>query len=285
MPRCAGAPVADAVIDDLDAAHQAARRARAHARARHDPRRRRRASARYIGMKQEQGRGGRLDVAARPPARRRDAGRRARRRSTASTPTPRSTRILVQHPPPPQLDYEAALLAIDPDKDADGLHPVNLGRLVLGVPGPVPCTPAGHPGAARALRGPDRRAHVVHPRARHHDRPAARDAALAEAADRERGGHRRAHRRARLAALHAARPTSWSPRRACPGSSSPSTSRPGAVVVGGGVRYEGRKLLPDVDERARRSRAGSRPASAGSGPTTIAMLFRNAVEAAERNAA
>src|SRR6266536_2577340 len=51
--------------------------------------------------------------------------------------------MLVQHPTPPQIDYEAALLHIDPDKDVDGLHPVNLGRLVQGVPGPVPCTPAG----------------------------------------------------------------------------------------------------------------------------------------------
>ena len=51
--------------------------------------------------------------------------------------------MLVQLPTPPQIDAEAALLAIDPDKDADGLHPVNLGKLVIGVPGPVPCTPAG----------------------------------------------------------------------------------------------------------------------------------------------
>src|SRR2546423_2684016 len=51
--------------------------------------------------------------------------------------------MLVQHPAPPQIDYEAALLTIDPDKDVDGLHPVNMGRLALSMPGPVPCTPAG----------------------------------------------------------------------------------------------------------------------------------------------
>ncbi|MDT7548986.1 MAG: methylenetetrahydrofolate dehydrogenase / methenyltetrahydrofolate cyclohydrolase, partial [Actinomycetota bacterium] len=51
--------------------------------------------------------------------------------------------MLVQHPVPRQLDYEAALLEMNPDKDVDGLHPVNLGRLALGMPGPVPCTPAG----------------------------------------------------------------------------------------------------------------------------------------------
>src|ERR671917_1058017 len=51
--------------------------------------------------------------------------------------------MLLQHPFPPHLDYESALLTADPDKDVDGLHPVNLGRLVMGVDGPLPCTPAG----------------------------------------------------------------------------------------------------------------------------------------------
>src|SRR5699024_11351443 len=51
--------------------------------------------------------------------------------------------VLMQHPTPPQIDFDAALLALDPDKDVDGLHPVNMGRLALGMPGPVPCTPAG----------------------------------------------------------------------------------------------------------------------------------------------
>ena len=51
--------------------------------------------------------------------------------------------FLVQHPTPPQIDYEAALLELDPDKDVDGMHPVNMGRLALMMPGPAPCTPAG----------------------------------------------------------------------------------------------------------------------------------------------
>jgi len=50
---------------------------------------------------------------------------------------------IMQYPFPAHLDYESALLAVDPDKDADGLHPVNLGRLVQGVPRVLPCTPAG----------------------------------------------------------------------------------------------------------------------------------------------
>ena len=51
--------------------------------------------------------------------------------------------MLLQHPFPSHLDYESALLTADPDKDVDGLHPVNLGRLVMGVDGPLPCTPHG----------------------------------------------------------------------------------------------------------------------------------------------
>jgi methylenetetrahydrofolate dehydrogenase (NADP+)/methenyltetrahydrofolate cyclohydrolase len=50
---------------------------------------------------------------------------------------------IVQLPLPKHLDTQRILELIDPDKDADGLHPVNLGRLVLGYPGPLPCTPRG----------------------------------------------------------------------------------------------------------------------------------------------
>ncbi len=56
---------------------------------------------------------------------------------------PKISAFLVQLPLPDGLDEEQALLAVDPAKDVDGLHPVNLGRLVIGTPGPLPCTPAG----------------------------------------------------------------------------------------------------------------------------------------------
>jgi methylenetetrahydrofolate dehydrogenase (NADP+)/methenyltetrahydrofolate cyclohydrolase len=60
---------------------------------------------------------------------------------------PAVTGYIVQLPLPPEVDQRRVLEAIDPAKDADGLHPLNLGRLVLGVEGPMdsplPCTPAG----------------------------------------------------------------------------------------------------------------------------------------------
>ena len=51
--------------------------------------------------------------------------------------------FILQYPFPAGLDYDAAVLAVDPAKDADGLHPVNLGKLVMGAPAPLACTPHG----------------------------------------------------------------------------------------------------------------------------------------------
>lgn len=56
---------------------------------------------------------------------------------------PSCTGYIVQLPLPKHLDDNWALSLVDPEKDADGLHPVNLGRLVLGIPGALPCTPRG----------------------------------------------------------------------------------------------------------------------------------------------
>jgi methylenetetrahydrofolate dehydrogenase (NADP+) / methenyltetrahydrofolate cyclohydrolase len=56
---------------------------------------------------------------------------------------PACTGYIVQLPLPPDLDAGRVLQLMDPEKDADGLHPVNLGKLVLGEEGPLPCTPRG----------------------------------------------------------------------------------------------------------------------------------------------
>jgi methylenetetrahydrofolate dehydrogenase (NADP+)/methenyltetrahydrofolate cyclohydrolase len=62
-------------------------------------------------------------------------------RITELNADPACTGYIVQIPLPGSLDDSWALGLVDPDKDADGLHPINLGRLVLGAPGPLPCTP------------------------------------------------------------------------------------------------------------------------------------------------
>lgn len=74
---------------------------------------------------------------------------------------PSVTGYIVQLPLPKHLDANRVLELMDPGKDADGLHPMNLGRLVLGIPGPLPCTPAGIVELLRRYEVPINGAHVV----------------------------------------------------------------------------------------------------------------------------
>ena len=192
--------------------------------------------------------------------------------------------MLVQHPVPRHLDFEAALLEMDPDKDVDGLHPVNMGRLALGMPGPVPCTPAGIEALLAFHEIPVRgREVVVLGRGTTLGRPLA--LLLTQ---------KRPTADAAVTVVHTGVPD-WGAytRRASvvvaaagvPGILRPEHLSPGVTVVGGGVRYEGRRLLPDVDESCEQVAGAITPRVGGVGPTTVAMLFRNAVEAAERSAA
>ncbi len=74
---------------------------------------------------------------------------------------PGVTGYIVQLPLPKHLDSSRVLELMDPGKDADGLHPMNLGRLVLGIPAPLPCTPAGIVELLRRYEIPINGAHVV----------------------------------------------------------------------------------------------------------------------------
>jgi methylenetetrahydrofolate dehydrogenase (NADP+)/methenyltetrahydrofolate cyclohydrolase len=191
--------------------------------------------------------------------------------------------VLVQYPIPGHLDYGAALDVLDPDKDVDGMHPVNLGRLAAGQPGPLPCTPAGieallaHHGVA--VRGREvviigRGATLGRPLAMllAQKRPTA-DAAVTVVHTGVADWERYARRADVLVAA-----------AGVPGMVRPEHVRPGAAVVGAGVRYAGRRLLPDVDEACAAVAGAITPRVGGVGPTTVAMLFRNAVAAAERRA-
>jgi methylenetetrahydrofolate dehydrogenase (NADP+)/methenyltetrahydrofolate cyclohydrolase len=191
--------------------------------------------------------------------------------------------MLVQHPTPPQIDFDGALLEIDPDKDVDGLHPVNMGRLALMMPGPVPCTPAGIEALLAFYEIPVAGREVcILGRGTTLGRPLA--LLLSQ---------KRPTANAAVTVVHTGVPD-WPEytRRAdivvaaagVPGILQPEHLTPGVVVVGGGVRYEGRKLLPDVDERCEEVAGFITPRVGGVGPTTVAMLFRNAIDAAERRA-
>ncbi|MGB4733285.1 MAG: bifunctional methylenetetrahydrofolate dehydrogenase/methenyltetrahydrofolate cyclohydrolase [Candidatus Nanopelagicales bacterium] len=82
-------------------------------------------------------------------------------RITELNADPDVTGYIVQLPLPQHLDSHRVLELMDPGKDADGLHPMNLGRLVLGIPGPLPCTPAGIVELLRRYEVPINGAHVV----------------------------------------------------------------------------------------------------------------------------
>jgi methylenetetrahydrofolate dehydrogenase (NADP+)/methenyltetrahydrofolate cyclohydrolase len=238
------------------------------------------ASAGYIGIKQRQAADlGFVSPHVHLPADATQADLRAA--VVAYNDDPDVHAVLVQYPVPGHLDYDAALAALDPDKDVDGMHPTNLGRLAAGLPGPLPCTPAGieallaHHGVPVSGREV-----VILGRGATLGRPLAM--LLAQ---------KRPTANAAVTVVHTGVPD-WDryTRRAdvlvaaagVPGIIRPEHVRPGAVVVGAGVRYAGRRLLPDVDEACAAVAGAITPRVGGVGPTTVAMLFQNAVAAAER---
>jgi methylenetetrahydrofolate dehydrogenase (NADP+)/methenyltetrahydrofolate cyclohydrolase len=192
---------------------------------------------------------------------------------------------LVQVPLPPHLDEEGALLAVDSAKDADGLHPVNLGKLVMGVKNaPRPCTPLGIQELLVRHKVPIEGQHVVIiGRGLTVGRPLANLLSLKEP-----------HANATVTVCHTG--TRFLPEytkaadiivaaAGRPSLVTPDMVRPGAAVVGAGVTMEGRRVIPDVDETVAEVAGWITPRLGGVGPTTRAMLLRQTVEAAERRVA
>lgn len=184
--------------------------------------------------------------------------------------------ILVQVPLPPHLRADLVQQAIDPEKDVDGFHPVNAGRLVLGQPGFVACTPAGIIELIRTtgieLAG---REAVVVGRSATVGKPTA-SLLLAENATVTVCHSRTLDlsavcRRAEVLVVAVGRKElvkgDW--------------IRPGAVVIDVGMNREGEKLFGDVEFAAAREVAGFiTPVPGGVGPMTRAMLMANTVQAA-----
>jgi methylenetetrahydrofolate dehydrogenase (NADP+)/methenyltetrahydrofolate cyclohydrolase len=189
---------------------------------------------------------------------------------------------IVQLPLPPQLDEEAALLAIDPNKDADGLHPVNLGRLVMGVDGPTPCTPRGIQMMLETYNVPVEGQHVcVIGRGLTIGRPMALLMAL-----------KRATANAAVTVVHTGvADVGHYTRQAdiviaaagVPNLVTPDMIKPGAAVIGGGLTREGKRILSDVDESVGEIAGWITPRLGGVGPMTRAMLLQNTVDAAVAN--
>ncbi len=194
---------------------------------------------------------------------------------------PRVHAILVQLPLPAGLDEERALRAVDPDKDVDGLHPVNLGRLVMGRPTVVACTPAGIVELLAAYDVPVEGRHVV---IIGRGLTIGRPLALLLAS-------KRPGCNAAVTVVHTGVADLGALTRqgdvivAAAGRAglvTPDMVRPGAAVVAAGTSWAGRKLLSDVDESVAEVAGWLSPRIGGVGPMTRAMLVRNAVTAAER---
>jgi methylenetetrahydrofolate dehydrogenase (NADP+)/methenyltetrahydrofolate cyclohydrolase len=187
---------------------------------------------------------------------------------------------IIQYPFPAGLDYEAALLRVDPAKDADGLHPVNLGKLVQGVDAPLACTPAGIQLLLErfGVEIPGRHVVIVG-RGLTIGRPLAnlltlklRNANAAVTVVHTGVGDIGAYTRQADILVAAA----GSPRLI-----TADMVKPGAAVVAAGVSFEGTKLVSDVADEVADVAGWLSPRIGGVGPMTRAMLMTNTVAAAE----
>jgi methylenetetrahydrofolate dehydrogenase (NADP+)/methenyltetrahydrofolate cyclohydrolase len=194
---------------------------------------------------------------------------------------PECTGFIVQLPLPHGIDTHAVLERIAPEKDADGLHPVNLGRLVLGMPGPMPCTPRGIIALLRhhdiALTGAQVCVigcglTVGRPLSLMLTDPSTHaTVTLCNEATPNVAAHTRVADVVVAAAgvAHLVRP-SW--------------IRPGATVLSVGITRTVEGVLGDVHPDVSEVASHLAPPVGGVGPMTRAMLLTNVVEAAERAA-
>jgi methylenetetrahydrofolate dehydrogenase (NADP+)/methenyltetrahydrofolate cyclohydrolase len=191
--------------------------------------------------------------------------------------------FLVQIPLPAGLDEGRALERVDPQKDADGLHPVNLGRLVLQVPGRLPGTPRGCVELLRRYDVPIEGAEVcVVGRGVTIGRP------LALLLSR-RGPYANAtvtscHTGTRDLASHTRRADIVVAAAGRPGLVTADMVKPGAAVLDVGITRTEAGLVGDVDPAVREVAGHLAPVPGGVGPLTVAMLLLGVVEAAERSA-
>ncbi|MFZ1821351.1 MAG: tetrahydrofolate dehydrogenase/cyclohydrolase catalytic domain-containing protein [Acidimicrobiia bacterium] len=196
---------------------------------------------------------------------------------------PKINAFIVQLPLPKQCDEEQALLAIDPKKDADGLHPINLGKLVMGVKAPRPCTPVGIQSLLAENGVSIAGKHVVIVgRGLKIGRPLANLLTLKE----EKAN-------ATVTIVHTGSDDiSYYTKQAdvivaavgVPNIIMPDMIKQGAVLVSAGMTFdENRVLIPDISEDCAEKASFMTPRIGGVGPTTIAMLLRNTVDAAEKS--
>ena len=186
--------------------------------------------------------------------------------------------ILVQLPLPKGLDERAVITAIDPDKDVDGFHPVNAGRLATGLPGFVPCTPLGCVMLLKSVLGDlSGKDAVVIGRSNIVGKP------MAQLLIAESCTVTVAHSRTRDLQAVVARADIVV---AAVGRAKMVTAdwiKPGATVIDVGINRTDDGLVGDVDFAGMVDVAGAiTPVPGGVGPMTIAVLLRNTLVSAAR---
>ncbi len=188
---------------------------------------------------------------------------------------------LMQHPFPKGLDFEAALSRVDPAKDVDGLHPINLGRLVLGAAGPRPCTPAGIQALLAAYDVPVAGHHaVIIGRGLTVGKPLAN--LLTLKAPNANAAVTLLHTGVADVAPYVATADIIVAAAGSPGMVTAAMVKPGAAVVQTGTTIVDGRYRPDVDDDVREVAGWFAPVTGSVGPMTRAMLLTNVVQAAER---
>lgn len=195
---------------------------------------------------------------------------------------PDCTGFLVQTPLPPGIDTNAILELVDPAKDADGLHPVNLGRLVLGEPAPLPCTPRGIVELLRRYGVPIAGAHAV---IIGRGITAGRPLGLLLTRRSENATVTICHTGTRDLAGHVRSADIVIAAAGAPGIVTAEMVKPGAAVLDVGVTRTDEGLRGDVAPEVREVAGWLSPNPGGVGPMTRAMLLTNVVERAESMAA
>lgn len=190
---------------------------------------------------------------------------------------PACTGYIVQLPLPKHLDDNWALGLIDPDKDADGLHPMNLGRLVLGVPGALPCTPRGIIELLRRYQVNLNGAEVcVVGRGTTVGRPLG----LMLTRKSENATVTLCHTGTKDLAEHTRRADIVVAAAGVPGLIKAEMIKPGAVCLDVGITRTDSGLVGDLDTSVWEKASLVAPMPGGVGPMTRAMLLQNVVDRA-----
>jgi methylenetetrahydrofolate dehydrogenase (NADP+)/methenyltetrahydrofolate cyclohydrolase len=192
---------------------------------------------------------------------------------------PACTGYIVQLPLPTGIEESVVLERIDPAKDADGLHPVNLGRLVLGVPGALPCTPVGIVELLRRYDVPLAGAEVV---VVGRGITVGRPLGLLLTRRTENATVTLCHTGTRDLAAHTRTADVIVAAAGVPDLITADMVKPGAAVLDVGVSRVDGRIAGDVAADVREVAGHVAPNPGGVGPMTRAMLLANVVLAAEQ---